>query len=830
MVKKPYSNVERAQPTNMFPLDGETDTVPMSGQPVGDIEVAAGPGVNPADAAPLPEDSNVTMTEDGGAIVDLNEDQNVMISLGFGDNIAEQLTDTELGHLSSELSQLIEDDDEGREEWRDMYEKGLKLLGLTYEERTEPFQGATGVTHPILNEAVTQFQAQAYKELLPPGGPVRTRIWGKATPELEAKSQRVKEFMNFQITEVMEEYDPEYDQMLYYTGYGGSTFKKVYYDGYLGRATSPVIFPKDLIVPYNAKDLMTAERVTHVLHMSKNDLRKAQLSGFYRDVDVGEPSLEEKEDIQQETNKITGVEPGAISDNYTLYECHCNWEIPGFEHEDENGEPTGLKMPYIITIERDSGLILSIRRNYKEDDPKRTKKQYFVHYKFLPGLGFYGFGLVHLLGNLSRTATSLLRQLVDAGTLANLPAGFKAKGLRIQDMDSPLQPGEWRDVDAPGGNLRENLLPLPYKDPNATLFSLLGFVISSAEKFIGTTDLGLSDSNQEIPVGTTIAVLERGGRVMSAVHKRLHYAQKQELKLLAEVFADYLPEEYPYDVVGGDKTIKKSDFDDRIDVVPVSDPNIFSMTQRITLAQEQLKLAQADPASHNMQEAYRRMYAALGVQDVESLLNPPQQPQPMGPANENAQALNIPNGAPQLQAFPEQDHAAHIESHVTFAKLPLVQSTPAVMAGILAHIFQHIGFAAEQIVRKQNPQIEQQAQQGQQQQTDPNQQPQGQQQQPPLPPELVAQAAKIEAQLTAQILQDFGGQQGSDDPLVALKGRELDIREQDNARKAAEAQQQYQLDARKLEEKQKTDRERIAATQDIATMRVNAQLMKNGLM
>jgi hypothetical protein len=537
-------------------------------------------------------------------------------AMEFSANLAEFLPEKVLHRIASDLDDLITDDDRSRDEWKKVYEKGMVLLGLTYEDRTEPFDGATGVTHPILNEAVTQFQAQAYKELLPPGGPVRTTIIGKVTPEREAQAERVKTFMNYQITQVMEEYDPDFDQMLYMLGYGGSMFKKVYYDDYLGRATSPYIQPKDLIVPYAARDLLTAERVTHVLKYSPNELKRLQVNGFYRDIDLGNPGGTDTDEIQQRIDKTTGVEEIDEPAEYTLHECHCYLDIEGFEDKDGDGLETGLHIPYVVTYEKHSMKILSIRRNWREDDEKKRKRQFFVHYKFLPGLGFYGFGLVHLLGNLSRASTSILRQLIDAGTLANLPAGFKARGLRIEDQ-TPIQPGEWRDVDAPGGDLQQSLLPLPYKEPSATLFQLLGFCIGAAEKFIGTTDLGMGESNQELPVGTTIALLERGSRVMSAVHKRMHFAQMQELKLLANVFAEYLPPEYPYEVQGADVSIKSQDFDGRVDVIPVSDPNIFSMTQRITLAQQQLQLAQQAPQMHNMYEAYRRMYSALGVTDVD---------------------------------------------------------------------------------------------------------------------------------------------------------------------------------------------------------------------
>jgi len=518
------------------------------------------------------EDFTVEEDEDGGALITYGSStENPDIStLGFGDNLAEGMEEKRLRSMSKELMDAVEDDDESREEWKKMYEEGLTLLGLTYDERTEPFEGSTGVTHPIMNEAVTQFQAQAYKEMLPAGGPARAQILGEVTPEKEQQAARVKDFLNYYITVEMEEYDPDYDQMLYYLGYGGSTFKKIYRDGGLGRAVSPYVLPNDLIVPYGARDLATADRVTHVIRITRNELRKQQVSGFYRDIELQEPGEMERDQISEKTDKISGIEPSSDPDDYTLYEIHTYLDLEGLEDEDENGEPTGIKLPYIVTVNVDTGDVLSIRRNYDEKDPKKRKRQYFVHYKFMPGLGFYGFGLVHLLGNLSRSSTSILRQLIDAGTLANLPAGFKAKGLRIQDEGSLLQPGEWRDVDAPGGSLRDSLLPLPYKEPSATLMQLLGFCVSAAEKFVGTADLGMTDSNQEMPVGTTIALLERGSRVLSAVHKRLHYAQKQELKLLTRAIRESV-DAYPYEVKGGPQ-IFMQDFDDRIDVIPVSDP------------------------------------------------------------------------------------------------------------------------------------------------------------------------------------------------------------------------------------------------------------------
>lgn len=754
------------------------------------------------------EEASMEMEDEGEEeayeLSEEEEDALELANLPFEANLADYLDDKNSSKIAKDLMGSIEDDLTSRSEWEKVYEEGMELLGLTYEERTEPFDGATGVTHPILNEAVTQFQAQTYKELLPPGGPVRTQIIGKVTPEKEAQAERVKTFLNYQITQVMEEYDPDFDQMLFYVGYGGSAFKKVSYDSYLDRATSPYILPKDLIVPYSARDLMTAERVTHVLRYTPVELKRLQLSGFYRDVEVGKPTDASPDAIKERMDRISGIEPSAEPGEYVLYECHCYLDLEGFEDKDEEGEETGLMLPYVVTFEARSNKVLAIRRNWNPADLKKRKKQYFVHYKFLPGLGFYGFGMVHLLGNLSRSSTSILRQLIDAGTLSNLPAGFKAKGLRVEDQ-SPIQPGEWRDVDAPGGDLAQSLLPLPYKEPSSTLFQLLGFCIDATQKFIGTTDLGMGDSNQEMPVGTAMAMLERGSRIMSAVHKRLHYAQMQELKLIAKVVAEFLPPEYPYEVPGGDMTIKASDFDDRIDVVPVSDPNIFSMTQRVTLAQQQLTLAQQAPQMHNLYEAYRRMYNALGVTDLDLILPPPPQPQPESPALENARSMVIPSGGQPLKVFPEQDHLAHIETHLMFMQLPLVQMSPPVYGVLMSHILEHLSLAAQQQVVLQMQQAGVMI---------------------PLSNEqMQVEVAKAEAQMMQGLMQRLAPpQQG--DPLVQLQQQNLQLKAQELQMKAQTDAQRLQFDAEKARQKVAMDREKTQSMEDIAQLRANVALAR----
>ena len=579
----------------------------------------------------------VTMLQDGGAVFG---EQMMQSAPEHDSNLAEFIEETELEKISSDLLSDYLNDKDTRKDWEQGYTEGLDLLGFKYEDRSQPFQGASGVTHPLLAESVTQFQAQAYKELLPPGGPVKCNIVGAENPAVEDQAKRVKEFMNYQITSVMEEYDSDMDQMLFFLALAGSSFKKIYYDTNMGRAVSKFIPVEDLVVPYHSTDLETAPRITHVLKQNKNDVRKSQVSGFYRDVELDVVNKQDR--IQETYDKIEGVTPNDstnYNDQCTLLEMHCDLDIPGFEDIGVDGIPTGVKLPYIVTIDEGSRKILSIRRNYAENDKLKKKIQYFVHYRFLPGLGFYGFGLIHMLGGLSRTATSALRQLIDAGTLSNLPAGFKARGLRIRDDDNPLQPGEFRDVDAPGGDLRQNFVPLPYKEPSQTLMQLLGFCVDAGKRFAAVADAKISDSNNANPVGTTMAMIEQGTKVMSAIHKRCHYAQKVEFKLLARIFQIYLPPVYPYNVTGGQREIKTTDFDDRIDIIPVSDPSIFSMSQRIQLAQAQLQLAQTNPQIHNTYEAYRRMYQALGIQNIDAILPPPSRPTPKDPITENAELL-----------------------------------------------------------------------------------------------------------------------------------------------------------------------------------------------
>ena len=717
-------------------------------------------------------------------------------------NLAEVLDDSILGEISSELREHFETDQDSRSEWEDGYTKGLDLLGVKYQERTQPFQGASGVTHPIISESVTQFQAQAYKELLPAGGPVRTNIMGAKTPEVEDQATRVKNYMNFMITEVMEEFDPDTDQMLFYLPLSGSTFKKVYYDETKQRPVSRFVPAEDLVVPYTASDLATASRITHVLRMDENQIRKLQVAGVYRDVDVSADYESYEDEVKQKVRELDGVERNDIDEQLTVLEVHTDLDIEGFEDTDQTGEPTGIKLPYIVTLDLGSGEILAIRRNYAEGDPLKRKQQYFVHYKFLPGLGFYGFGLIHMIGGLGKAVTSILRQLIDAGTLANLPSGFKARGIRIRNDDEPLSPGEFRDIDAPGGDIRNSIIPLPFKEPSGTLAQLLGVLVESGRRFVSIADQQVSNMNQEMPVGTTVAMLERGMKVMSAIHKRLHYAQKTEFRLIASVIRDYLPPNYPYQVTGADQNIKQADFDDRIDVIPVSDPNIFSMAQRVTLAQTQLQLAQSNPQMHNLHAAYKRMYQALEVQNIDEILPPPPQPQPTDPSIENARAL----AGEMLQAFPQQDHDAHMSNHIQFMQLPLVQASPQAYGMFLGHLQEHVAFKARELIQEQVQQAQMQAQM----QGVPFQ----------MAPEDIEDAvAQLEAQLNAQMLQALMPQGDQQDPLVAIRQQELAIKAMESERKADKDEIDAQLEQQKLMQKAAADAARIESQEDIANQR-----------
>jgi len=799
---------------------GGDNVIPMNAQEqIEVLEMATQPG-------------QVTM-DDGSVIVgDISEEMmaaEVPIEIPFNSNLVDFMDEAEATTIASDLVGEIEDDLSSREDWEEVYKRGIDLLGMNYEDRSQPFEGASGVVHPLLAESVTQFQAQAYRELLPAGGPVRTQIIGDENKEAIAQAERVKNYMNYQITYEMEEYDPELDQMLFYLPIIGSTFKKIYFDPLLQRAVSKFVHAEDLIVPYSATDLASATRITHVVKMDKNEIRKLQLTGFYADIDLPGDSYgdDEYSGVKETIDEIQGISPSGSSEEVTLYEVHTNLDLSGFKDVDANGEETELKLPYIVTIVEKSGKVLSIRRNYDESDPLRRAKPYFVHYKFLPGLGFYGFGLTHMIGGLSQAATSLLRQLIDAGTLSNLPAGFKARGARIRDEDEPLNPGEFRDIDVAGMDIRQSLMTLPFKEPSQTLYSLLGTLVDSGRRFASLADMKVAEMGGETPVGTTMAIMERGTKVMSAIHKRLHYSQKVEFKLLANVFARFMAPMYPYAIPGAPPEIKVTDFDDRIDVLPVSDPNIFSMSQRIALAQTELQLVQSNPEIHGneqgLYQAYRKMYEALGVTNVDAILPPPPVPQPTNPAKENQEAMR----GKSLQAFPDQNHQAHIEAHLAIIATPVAQANASIVMTLQGHVQEHLGFMAEamaqeEIMNQLAPEEQMQIQSSQEGMM-------------AFQTEVASRAAQLIGELTEQYAQAVTPPQ-QPDPLVAIRQQELALREADIQRKAKEADDRAQLDREKelndqmaesariniqkeaLDEKTRVAEERIQTQRDIAAL------------
>ena len=772
-------------------------------------------------------ETEITPTEDGGVEINFEPGAfNQAQSENHFDNLAELLPDDILGPLGSELNQNYMDYKESRKEWERTYITGLDLLGFKYEDRTEPFSGAAGATHPVLAEAVTQFQAQAYKELLPADGPVRTQIIGAPSPEKEMQSTRVKDFMNYQLMDQMKEYEPEFDQLLFYLPLAGSAFKKVYYDQLLGRAVSKFVPAEDLIVPYSATSLEDATAVVHLVKTKENDLTKQMVSGFYRDVEIGQPG-ETESDLDRKERELEGITKTKDEDIYNILEFHVDLDLEGFEDRDQQGQPTGVKLPYIVTIEEASREILSIRRNYEIGDPLRKKISYFVHFKFLPGLGFYGFGLIHMIGGLSRTATAALRSLLDAGTLSNLPAGFKMRGIRIRDDAQSITPGEFRDVDAPGGNIKDAFMALPFKEPSQTLLQLMGVVVSAGQRFASTADLQVGDGNQQAAVGTTVALLERGSRTMSAIHKRIYVSLKNEFKMLARVFKLYLPEQYPYDVVGGQRMIKKQDFDDKIDILPIADPNIFSQTQRISIAQAELQLAQSNPAMHNMYNAYRAMYEALGVKNIDMILKPIARPVPMDPSVEAIQALA---GKP-FQAFKGQDHRAHITAHLNFMTSSMARNNPMVTASMQKNIFEHISLMAlEQVEVEFKDQIIQMQQMQQQMQANPAlaQDPQLQQQMMALNMQIESRKAVLIAEMFedyAKEEQELMGEYGND-PIAKLKARELDIRAKDDFVKAEQAQEKINLDRMKAMMNQQNKDEKLEQNEELAELRAATSLAK----
>ena len=812
------ADVEKSLPNEAKPLSEEEKEVQE------EIEV-----VEPGEKEVSEDGTEVTENEDGS--VDIDFDPTAMAAGESQDhyaNLAEFIEEKNLSRMGSELYQNYQEYKSSRKDWETAYRQGLDLLGFKYEQRTEPFSGASGATHPVLAEAVTQFQALAYKELLPAGGPVRTQILGNTTTEKENQSQRVKDFMNYQIMDVMKEYEPEFDTMLFHLPLAGSAFKKVYYDELSQRAVSKFIPADELVVPYNASSLEDAEAIVHIVKMSENELRKQQVAGFYRDVELT-PGEQPETDIEKKERELEGISRMGSDDVFTLLEYHVNLEIEGFEDIGVDGEPTGIKLPYIVTIEESSREVLSIKRNYEVNDPKKSKIQYFIHFIFLTGLCFYGFGLIHMIGGLSRTATAALRQLLDAGTLSNLPAGFKQRGIRIRDDAQAIQPGEFRDVDAPGGNIKDSFMMLPFKEPSQTLLQLMGVVVTAGQRFASIADLQVGDGNQQAAVGTTVALLERGSRTMSAIHKRIYAALKQEFKLLARVFKLYLPQEYPYDVVGGQRVIKQTDFDDRVDILPVADPNIFSQTQRISLAQTEMQLAASNPQIHNQYEVYRNMYEALGVKDIDKILIRPQPPQPKDPALEHIDSLA---GTP-FQAFPGQDHRAHMTAHLNFMATNMARNAPMVMAALEKNCFEHISLMAqEQVEVEMKNEMQQLQMMGQQLQTVAQQNPQAAQQLQIQVRMLSEQIESRKAVLIAEMMEEFMKEeqkitsQFDNDPIAKLKERELDLQAQENQRKKDADEERFNLDRMKAMMNQSTDQQKLDQNEELAKMRADTSIEK----
>ena len=791
------------------------DILPGGAEEVTDVNIAE---------VPLKGPIEVTSEDDGGATIDFDPSADLKIpgTESHFDNLADLLPDEVTDPIGSELRFQYQDNKSSRKEWEQTYTQGLDLLGFKYENRTEPFQGASGATHPVLAEAVTQFQATAYKELMPADGPVRTQVMGAPNPGKTQQAERVKDFMNYQIMDRMKEYEPEFDSMLFHLPLAGSTFKKVYYDDLLQRGVSKFVPAEDVVVPYTASSLADAESITHVIKLPENEVRKQQVSGFYSDIELAKPGVLMQDELKEKERELEGTKRTGRNPNiYTLLECHVDLDLEGFEDIGPDGQPTGIKLPYIVTVDESSTKVLSIRRNFAPNDPKKQRIQYFVHFKFLPGLGFYGFGLIHMIGGLSRTATVALRQLLDAGTLSNLPAGFKQRGVRVKDEASPIQPGEFKDVDAPGGSLKDAFYPLPYKEPSATLLQLMGIVVQAGQRFAAISELQVGEGSQQAAVGTTMALLERGSKVMSAIHKRLYFSMKQEFKLLAKIISTYLPPEYPYDVVGGARTIKQIDFDDRIDILPVADPNIFSMTQRITLAQTELQLAMSQPKMHNLYQSYRKMYEALGVKNIDQVLPPPAPNAPKDPSLENIDALA---GKP-FQAFPGQDHSAHITAHLNFMATNLVRNNPPIMGALQKNILEHISLMAMEQIQVEFSQEMMQLQQLQQQAP---MNPQAAQQLQQIQQTIEARKAVLIAEMTEEFMKEEKKitSQFDHDPLLKLKSREVDLRAMDQQRKKEYDEARVDIDQAKLVQAKDISDEKLEQNEELAELRADTTMDK----
>jgi len=751
----------------------------------------------------------VTIGADGMEIVLRPEPKN---SEKFDENLADIMDERELDSLGNELIADFEKDQRDRREWIQTYVEGLKLLGLRYEERTEPWQGACGVFHPMLTESVVRFQAEGIMETFPAAGPVKTKVIGRETPETEESALRVQNDMNYQLTEVMTEYRPEHEKMLWSLPLAGSAFKKVYYDPSKGRQMAVFIPAEDIVVPYGASNLETAERVTHVMRKTENEIIKLQEAGFYRDVDLGQPGYE-LDDIEKQKAEENGM--SAIQDDrYRILEMHVDLNLKGFEHKDKKGRETGIALPYVVTVEKGTGTVLAVRRNWYEEDELHLKRQHFVHYQYIPGFGFYGYGLIHLIGGYAKSATMLIRQLVDAGTLSNLPGGLKARGLRIKGDDTPIQPGEFRDVDVPSGSIRDNILPLPYKEPSQVLFALFQNIVEEGRSFASSGDMNVSDMSAQAPVGTTLALLERQLKVMGAVQSRMHFTMKQEFKLLKVIIADYTPEEYDYEPEDGDRKAKKSDYD-AVDVIPVSDPNAATMAQKIVQYQAALQLAQTAPQLYNMAMLHRQMIEVLGIKNAQKLIPVEDDAMPIDPVQETQNLMTM----KPVKAFIQQDHKAHIAVHMSAIQDPkiqqLMQQNPMaqqIMSAAMAHINEHMAFEYRlQVEQTMGMPLPPMAEDGQREDR--------------IPPELADRIAIMAAQASQKLLQQNQqeaqqqqAQQQMQDPVVQMQMQELQIKQGELQLK----QQKQQIDAAAKADQLRIEEARIAAQKEIAAMQVAA--------
>jgi hypothetical protein len=753
----------------------------------------------------IEDPESVQLSIDGTPILRMEEGED---EDDFNANLAESMDEGELTELAGDLIGDFDSDISSRKDWIQTYVDGLELLGLKIEERSEPWEGACGVYHPLLSEALVKFQAETMMSIFPAAGPVKTLIIGKETPEKKAASERVRDDMNYQLTDAMPEYRPETERMLWGLGLAGNAFKKVYYDPALERQVALYVPAEDVVVPYGASDLASSPRVTHVMRKTENELRKLQVNGFYRDLDLGDP-VNSLDEVEKKIAEKMGFR-ASTDDRYKILEMHVDLDLPGFEDKDEDGEPTGVALPYVVTIEQGTQNVLSIRRNYQPDDKTKQKRQHFVHYGYIPGFGFYCFGLIHLIGAYAKSGTSLIRQLVDAGTLANLPGGFKTRGLRIKGDDTPISPGEFRDVDVPSGSMRDNILPLPYKEPSQVLAQLMDKIIEEGRRFANTADLNLSDMSANAPVGTTLAILERTLKVMSAVQARIHYSLKQELKLLKVIIADYTPDEYTYEPVEGSRLAKKSDYDN-VDVIPVSDPNASTMAQKIVQYQAVLQLAQGAPQLYNLPLLHRQMLDVLGIKNANKLIPLEEDQKPTDPVSENQNVLMM----KPVKAFQYQDHQAHITVHMSAMQDPkilaLLQNNPmaqALQSAMMAHINEHLGFQYRIEIEKQlgvsmPPKADENGE-------DINMDPAVEARLAPM----LAQAATQLLQMNQQQAAQQQAMQQAQDPLLQLQQQEVQIKQADQARKAAKDMADAEIEKQKLiiaEQKVQIDKAKAVA-------------------